>query len=235
VEANRLPLVGMRLLLSYAVALCAFEAARISMPPDSAGSLSILVVLISPWVLLELSGRSALKAAASAWDALVLWFSYNHHEYYGPQTFQFEGYLRKPTIRKVSAWAVMTLLAAAVVSVTSAPPWDARRVISSVIANPPQVFRKPLPQLDRPSDEVRMSREQERYYKMLPTDSEKRRYRDSLARREIARDEAAESERGGSIEDQLRSLALTVFVPPILLFTILGASYGRATDVLKED
>lgn len=235
-EAARLPLIGVRLVLSCAIAVFAFEFAQRNQPPTSAGAVAVLILFVSPWILLELSGCSVFRAAASAWEIIVVWFSYNHHEWYGPQTFQFDGCVRKPIIRKASVWAVTTLLAAAVVCVTSAPPWDALRAVSSAIADPPQVFRKTWPQLDRPSDEVRMSREQERYYKLLPTDSEKRRYRESLTRRSIAHEHAVDSARGGgSIEDLIRSLVLTVLAPPLLLFTILACSHGQVIGVLKSE
>jgi hypothetical protein len=234
-EADGLPLVGMKLVVSYAAAFLLFEATRRGMPAASAGTLALLVVLVSPWVLLELTGRSALRAAASAWEVLVLWLTYNHHEWYGPQTFQFDCRVRRPAIRKAAVWVATLLLGAAIVCVSSEPPQDVLRAVASAIGDAPPIFETARPQLDRPSGEVRMSKEQERYYKLLPTDSEKRRYRESLRRREIAREEAAEAERGGSIEDQLRSLALTVIAPPLLLFTILAASQGTVRGFPKEE
>lgn len=234
-EADGLPLVGTELVVSYAAAFLLFEAMRKGMPPGSAGSVALLVVLVSPWVMLELTGRSAFRAAASAREVLVLWLTYNHHEWYGPQTFQFEGFVRRPAIRKASVWVATMLLGAAIACVTSAPPREALRAVSDAIAQPPQVFQKTVRLLDRPSDEVRMTTEQERYYKLLPTDSEKRRYRESLARRVIAREEAADADRGGSIEDQIRALAFTVIAPPLLLFTALAASQGATRGPMKDD
>lgn len=222
-QAARIPRPNLRLVLSCALAVASYEAAPAHASSAEAGSFATLVLLVSRWVLLSLAGHPIRRVLAEAWHAVVLWPSYNHHESYGPQTFQFEKRCRRPVVRRVFLWAATALLAATVVCVTSAPPWEGVHAIASVVSDPPILFQKTWPQLDRPSAEFQMSPEEEHYRDLLPTEEERRRCRESLTRRAMEQDRVIEQPQqggGGSLADNVRTLVLAVCVPPLLFFTM---------------
>src|SRR5262249_42705270 len=69
--------------------------------------------------------ESPLRLAVVFWKGLVLWFSYNRHEYYGPQTFQFDHRFRSPDRREENVIFCAALLATAVTcACVDAPRFD---------------------------------------------------------------------------------------------------------------
>lgn len=236
-QAARIPRVSLRFVLSFALALAGVEAAPAEVPATEAGSFALLVLVAAPWVLLLLAGRPIGRLLKDTCQSIVLWLSYNHHEWYGPQTFQFERHCRRPFVRRIFLWAATALLAAAAVCVTSAPPWDAVHAVASVVADPPILFQKTWPQLDRPSAEYVMSPAEEHYRDLLPTEAERARYRESLMRRAMKRDEAIEQSRrggGGSLAENVRTLVLALLAPPFLLFTMLACNQATRTLAPSE-
>jgi hypothetical protein len=242
-RADSLPVLPLRLLVAYTFAFVVHLASLRVHVPHRAGVNAILALIAAHWAVPWFCGRPVVAPARSAARALVLWLSYNHHEWYGPQTFQFEGAFRRPIARRILLWGTTLVLAAACVAAVSDPAGS--RMVSETLDGgavwlyslQPDPENRRIP--DRILDDLALTPAEQAFMAQLPSETERQRYWSALAtrrldekqRRDRSRKQAALRPGTTTLPGWFLEAICALLCPPLLLFTaVAGMSDAAVGD-----